>query len=179
MRALKLFVLAFVVFTMAYCGKGVSVTFSVPSTTIKLSIDTTSVVGVHEDDTIVAVKDLDSIAKENKTSLSKLSEVKLKKVTINIASPVNGNFDALDSVLLVLSSPTLPGVEIKIADINSIPAGTSSYVVPNPSDENLLNLFKQKQVKLYGKLKTNAPIEIKHILSVVIETTAKVNPTKK
>lgn len=179
MRALKLFVLAFIVFTMSYCGKKVSVTFTPPKTGVYLTIDTTSFVGSRANDTIINLKNLDSIAKENKTSISQLTELTLKKVTLTISTPANGNFDAMDSIKIVISSPTLPGVEVVLAELSALPAGTSTYDVPNPSNTNLLDIFKQKQMKLYGKIKTNKAITVKQVIKVEIETQAKANPLSK
>jgi hypothetical protein len=107
----------------------------------------------------------------NNASLEDISKVEVKKVTLLFESPISGNFDILDTVQITLTSPTLPNTKIKIADVFNIPAGATSFELPVVPTENLLDVFKQKKIRLYGKLVTNKKIEYKTIIGLLIETT--------
>ena len=178
MKFLKITLLAAIVLSLTYCTKeavdsaanSVTVSFTGPKTFVRFTLDTTSLVGSFSKDTTIATINLDSLAKANNTTLDKISKVEVKKVTLLFESPVNGNFDPLDTIQMTLTSPTLPNTKIKIADAVNIPAGAKSFELPVVPTDNLLDVFKQKKIRLYGKLVTNKKIEYKTIIGLLIET---------
>ena len=186
MKFLKITLLAAIVLSLTYCTKeavnaakkSVEITFTGPKTFVRFTLDTTSIVGSFSKDTTIATINLDSLAKANNASLEDISKVEVKKVTLLFESPISGNFDILDTIQITLTSPTLPSTKIKIADVFNIPAGATSFELPVVPTENLLDVFKQKKIRLYGKLVTNKKIEYKTIIGLLIETTVTAGGTE-
>jgi len=174
MKFLKLSILAALVVSLTYCNKdlsnSVSVTFKGPTTTFEFSMDTTSKIKSVPVDTSIANFNLDSIAKANNTTLDKISKIEIESMTIYTMYPSWANFDVVDTIQLSLSSPTVPSKVVKLADISTITPGAKTINPPFPDTKDLLEILKQKKIRLYGKLVNKQPITTKAGFKIVFKT---------
>lgn len=177
MKNLKLLALAFLVISLAYCGKkGLEIQFSLPTQSLSFDVDTTSVVGPHTYTVTKALSDLDSAAKANNTSIDKIKNIEPKSITISIVTPDTSTFNPMDTLIFTLSTPGLNNA-VQVASFTNIPKGIDTYTFV-PEKKDVLSLFKQKQITLTTKIVTNKPIYVKTRVKVQITPQATANVVK-
>ena len=78
------------------------------------------------------------------TSASKIVDVALKSMSLDILSPPGQNFDFLDNVQIYISTRTLP--EVLVASANNIPNGQTTIDLATVSSVNLKDYFVQDTI---------------------------------
>lgn len=180
MKAIKLLILSAIVISLYSCDKKVEnlldIKFNTPEQSFELTVDTTSLAGTKTlaPDTLDLI-DLDSLAKKNGTSISKLKSVKVKSLTISIIDPSDVNFDNVDSCSVEVENPGKSN-KVKLASLQNLPKGTKSVNL-TPVDVNILDYAKEQQLILTAKISTNAGVSKKTKLKVTIVGEAIANPT--
>lgn len=180
MKAIKFLILSAIAISLYSCDKKVEnlldIKFDTPSQSFELTVDTTSLTGnaILAPDTLDLI-DLDSLAKKNGTSISKLKSVKVKTLTIAIVDPTDANFDNVDSCSVEVENPGLNN-KVKLASIGNLAKGVNTVNL-TPLDINILDYAKQDKLILTAKIKTNAGVTKKTKLKVTIVGEAIANPT--
>jgi hypothetical protein len=88
------------------------------------------------------------------TAASKILQVNLKAMTIQIAAPAGQNFDYMDSVQIYLGAPGQP--EALVAWQYGISKGISTLVLATDANVNLKDYFVQETITFRMKTHINA-----------------------
>ena len=162
MKAIKFLILSALAISLYSCDKKVEnlldIKFNTPEQSFELKLDTTSLTGTKTiaPDTLDLI-DLDSLAKKNGASISKLKSVKVKSLTISIVDPTTGdNFDKVDSCSVEVENPG-KGNKVKLASLKNLAKGVTSVNL-TPLDKNILDYTKEDKLILTAKISTNAGV---------------------
>lgn len=180
MKTIRFLILSAFAILLYSCDKKVEnlldIKFDTPSQSVELTVDTTSLAGTKTlPPNTLNLIDLDSLAKKNGTSISKLKSVKVKSLTISIIDPTSVNFDNVDSCSVEVENPGKAN-KVKLASLKNLAKGVTSVNL-TPVDVNILEYAKEKQLILTAKISTNKGVTQKTKLKVTIIGEAIANPT--
>lgn len=151
--------------------------FSLDETVLDYTIDTTSVVG---DLTYIQTKyiNLDSVAKANKTDISKVKKIEFKKVKFEIVLPLDAKFDGFTKGSIVVSTPGLNNAKTLISFTENDIDKTKNSFELTPASNNFMEYFNQKQMTVSCNLTSNKAITTTTKLKITLSTDLVANPAE-
>lgn len=121
---------------------------------------------------------LDSIAAANGTTLDKVKNVFIKKVTATLVDPPTSNFEIIQSGFVQVQVGTIGDPDfdlLRIAELTTPPGPVNVFEIPATSVD-ILPYAKKPLLTFSGKLVTNGPLTQATKIKITVELEVVANP---
>ncbi|MCC6721592.1 MAG: hypothetical protein IT243_05275 [Bacteroidia bacterium] len=119
---------------------------------------------------------LDSLAQANGTTLDKVKNVFIRKITATILNPPGKNFEIINSGYIETGIQGDPDFDLlRLAEIITPPGPVTEFDI-TPTNADILKYAKRPQINFSGKLVTNGPLTDTTTLKLKVEFEVVANP---
>lgn len=171
----RLFALAIVTVCLQSCDEGITLTLPVETPAVEITIPPIDTTGDFTVGPIPIPTNFDSIASANNIERSSITSVKVKSVTYTMVSPVDANFNLLESLSNHASTENLN--EVRYAYIENIPDDGLNKLNLTTDDTELKDYVLNNEFLLTLKGRNDSPISnsLKVRMDMTLEMTARVS----